>query len=42
MQVNSDAFGEGWIMKVKLSNPSEADSLLDSSAYEKLCEEEDH
>ena len=29
-------------MKVKLSDPKEADSLLDSSAYEKLCEEEDH
>ena len=42
LQVNSDAFGEGWIMKVKVSDPKEADGLLDSSAYEKLCEEEDH
>lgn len=29
-------------MKVQLSDPSEADNLLDSGAYEKLCEEEDH
>lgn len=36
--VNQDAFGN-WIMKVKLSNPSEADSLLDSASYAALCEE---
>ena len=42
LQVNSDAFGEGWIMKVELSDPKEAENLMDSGAYEKLCEEEDH
>jgi len=32
--VNEDPYGEGWLVKVKLSDPSEADSLLDASDYE--------
>lgn len=36
--LNEDAFGN-WIMKVKLSDPSELDSLLDAAAYAKICEE---
>ena len=31
--VNSDPYGEGWMVKIKLSNPSEVDALLDASAY---------
>jgi len=38
-KVNSDAFGEGWLMKVKMTNASEVDSLLDAAAYAKQCEE---
>lgn len=34
--VNSDAFGEGWIIKIKLSNPAELDSLLSADAYAEL------
>lgn len=37
-KINEDAFG-AWIMKVKLSDPSELDNLLDAEAYEKICEE---
>lgn len=36
--INADAFS-AWIMKVKLSDPSEVDALLDAAAYAKLCEE---
>jgi glycine cleavage system H protein len=36
--VNQDAFAN-WIMKVRLSDPSEVDTLLDSAAYAKICEE---
>jgi glycine cleavage system H protein len=32
--INEDPYGEGWLVKVKLSDPSEADSLLDAAAYE--------
>ncbi len=35
--LNEDAFGN-WIMKVKLSDPAELDSLLDAKAYEAICE----
>jgi glycine cleavage system H protein len=32
--VNEDPYGAGWLVKVKLSDPSEADSLMDASDYE--------
>lgn len=32
--INEDPYGEGWLVKVKLSEPSEAESLMDSSAYQ--------
>ena len=31
--VNTDPYGEGWMIKIKLSDPAEADALLDSNAY---------
>jgi glycine cleavage system H protein len=34
--VNKDPYGEGWMVKIKLTEPSELDDLLDASAYEKL------
>lgn len=34
--VNSDPYGEGWMVKVKLDNPADVDSLMDAAAYEKL------
>lgn len=36
--INQDAF-ENWIMKVKVSDPSELDALMDAAAYAKICEE---
>ena len=36
--INKDAFGT-WMIKVKLSDPSELDALLDAAAYAKICEE---
>lgn len=34
--VNSDPYGEGWMIKVKMTNPSEVSSLLDAEAYKAL------
>lgn len=34
--VNSDAFGAGWMIKVKMSDPSEADSLLSADQYKEI------
>jgi glycine cleavage system H protein len=31
--INSDPYGEGWLVKVRLSDPSEKDSLLDQPSY---------
>jgi glycine cleavage system H protein len=31
--VNSDPYGEGWIVKVKVSNPEQLSALMDSEAY---------
>jgi glycine cleavage system H protein len=36
--LNNDPYGEGWIAKVKLSDASEVESLLDVDAYKKLLE----
>jgi glycine cleavage system H protein len=32
--INDDPYGAGWMVKVKLSDPSEKDALLDRGAYE--------
>jgi glycine cleavage system H protein len=36
--INSDPYGDGWLVKVRLSDPSEADELLDVQAYTRLLE----
>lgn len=40
--VNSDPYGEAWMAKIKLSDPSELDDLLDAKAYAKHVEEQNH
>lgn len=37
--VNTDPYGEAWMVQIELSDPDELDSLLDAQAYEKHCEE---
>jgi glycine cleavage system H protein len=32
-QINEDSYGEGWLVKVKLSDPSELDDLMDAESY---------
>jgi glycine cleavage system H protein len=32
--VNDDPYGDGWLVKVRLSDPSELDSLMDAAAYQ--------
>jgi glycine cleavage system H protein len=32
--INDDPYGNGWLVKVKLSDPSEVDSLMDATAYQ--------
>ena len=32
--INEDPYGEGWMVRVKLSDPSEKDTLLDAKSYE--------
>jgi len=34
--INNDPYGEGWIIKVNISNISEVDELLDAAAYKDL------
>ena len=38
--INSDPYGGGWLVKAKLSDPSEADQLMDAKAYESMLESE--
>ena len=37
-QINADPYGEGWMVKVRLGDPGEAESLLDASAYRDLLQ----
>lgn len=37
--LNTDPYGEGWIIKVKLSNDEAVAKLLDYAAYQKQCDE---
>lgn len=40
--VNQDAFGDGWIARMRFDNRAELDLLLDAAAYEKLIAEDQH
>ena len=40
--VNRDAFGEGWLYKVKIANVAEKDALLGPAEYETLVAEGAH
>ena len=36
--INEDPYGEGWLVRIRLSDPGELDALLDVGAYRKLLE----
>jgi glycine cleavage system H protein len=38
--VNEDPYGEGWLIRIRLSDPSELDGLLDADAYRALVAEQ--
>jgi glycine cleavage system H protein len=40
--VNQDAFGEGWIVKMHLSDAGELKTLLSAADYEQMLKEEKH
>ena len=35
--VNSDPYGEGWLIKIKVASPSDVEQLLDGTAYKAVC-----
>ena len=37
-RINDDPYGDGWLVKVKLSDPSEANALMDVDEYKKLLQ----
>ena len=38
--INQDPYGEGWLLKIEISNPSQKDRLLNKSAYEEMLKKE--
>ena len=38
--INEDPYGQGWLVKIRLSDPAEVDDLLDADAYRQLLEEQ--
>jgi glycine cleavage system H protein len=41
-KVNSDPYGEAWMVKLQMGNPDEVAGLMDADAYEKYCAEREH
>ncbi len=37
--VNEDPYGEGWLIRIRVTNPSERESLLDAAAYRQQLED---
>jgi len=37
--VNSDPYGDAWLLQIRLSHPEELEHLLDADAYSELCDE---
>jgi glycine cleavage system H protein len=40
--MNADPYGEGWMVKIRLTDESGLDQLMDYAAYQKQCAEEQH
>jgi glycine cleavage system H protein len=40
--VNSEPYGKGWMLVVRLSDPTELDKLMDSAAYEEQIQTRKH
>jgi glycine cleavage system H protein len=40
--INEDPYGKGWIFSVEMSDPGEADGLMDASAYQAFLDNEAH
>jgi glycine cleavage system H protein len=40
-QVNEDAMGEGWFVKIRLADPKELDALMDETAYQAFVAEQE-
>ena len=40
--LTDDPYGKGWIVKIKASDASELDQLMDEKTYDELCESESH
>ena len=38
--VNADPYGDGWLVRIRLTNPAEADDLLDADAYKQVVAEQ--
>ena len=38
--INEDPYGEGWLIRIRLADPAEVESLLDIGAYKQLLEEQ--
>jgi glycine cleavage system H protein len=38
--VNTDSYGDGWLLKIRMSDPSELDALMNAEEYDEYCEAE--
>src|SRR5437016_4717388 len=38
--INTDPYGDGWMIRIRMSDPSETDELMNAEEYEEYCETE--
>jgi glycine cleavage system H protein len=38
--VNEDPYGDGWLLRIRIGDPGEADALLDAAAYQELLSQQ--
>lgn len=41
-RINSDPYGEAWMVKFEVTDPAQLEGLMDAAAYEKYCEGREH
>ena len=41
-RINTDPYGDGWMLKVQLTNPGELASLMDATGYDSYCQKRSH
>ena len=40
--INSDPYGDGWLVQLEIKDPAQLEDLMDAAAYEEYCQDREH